>query len=171
MKRVKSLVVGQKYIAQVIDGDKVELNLNGDRFHTDETHKPYWNDKELATVESLKVPGATEGNIAVFNNAGGVEDSGKSFNDLSDNKVKLFERSGTGDWTVDLESNMFNVEYVVTRLALRQSGTLKVRNMDMLEMDVFGDDADVSFSVNGTQLTVTNNGGTNIDVKLLVFLI
>ena len=49
MKRVKSLVELQKYIAQFIDGDKQGLSFNGKELFTDASGKLFWKDKELLT--------------------------------------------------------------------------------------------------------------------------
>jgi hypothetical protein len=144
-----------------------------------------------------KVSTAVPGNIAVFVAGGALEDSGENLNDFvrkvddvkteieehnhdGDNSAKvdynnllsrpviLFEDDAITSKTYNFGTNIYNVEYVITKGAQYQTGVLKVRYEDILEMDVFGDDVDVSFSLNpGGALSVTGTGA--MDVKLLVF--
>ena len=282
MKRVKNLVEGQKYIAQIIDGDLIILDLNGNKFHTDATKDPYWNGKKLAKVEDLVslegvenaewdgttgeltftfhkndktplvvriphldiiddidydknkqeivlkkkdntelrvdvsdlidiytgtlgaeieievenneikatlLPGKiTEAHLTaallgkinkieqvadvIENHTHDGEGSPKiSYNNIVDKLVDRFiNNSVTTNWTANLASNLFDASYVVSKGSLRQSGTLKVRDSEIYEMDVFGNDEElnISFSVSGNNLTITNGGGGNVEVRLLV---
>jgi hypothetical protein len=112
-----------------------------------------------------------ETEIGIHNHDG--ENSARvNYNNLLERPVILFEMDNhaPGSQTWDFGTNLYNVEYVVTRGAEYQTGVLKVRYEDIMEMDVFGADTDVVFTIDGTgRLTVTNNGSTNFDVKLLVF--
>ena len=48
MKQLTHVIEGKKHISSVIDGDKLSIDFNGDKLHTDgETHLPHWNDKQL----------------------------------------------------------------------------------------------------------------------------
>ena len=295
MEKVKSLKEGQKYIAQIIDGELTIVDLSGDRLHTDASRNLFWRSKILATLDDLKegvedveydegtaeitvtyhdgrtplvirvphldliddmeydddtkeivlvkkdgtkdirvpvghlidiytgLPGAQinievtndnkikailiEGTIAeehltaalqakiakiedieqgleeltqqVEQAAEGLKDhthdgvdSKKiSYVNLTNKPVDKFTNANvTSDWTVDIGSNMFNAEYVVSKGSLRESGLLKVRGDDITHLDIIGDDdeLDMSFTVSGNNLTVTNGGGGSASVQMLV---
>jgi len=102
----------------------------------------------------------------------GVNSAKVNYNNLLERPVILFEDDDVpaGNKVYDFGTNLYNVEYVITRGAAYQTGVLKVRYEDILELDVFGEDVNVSFSVDGSgRLTVNTAPGAAADIKLLVF--